>query len=893
MLTRESPVARFVAMILLLVALVLFGAMGIINHLSERARLRAELRTSTEVTADQLVASLALPAWNFDQPQLDKIAESVMHDREAEGVIVRMHDVSSGGGFRTYGLVRDAQGVGRPVTTYQPVAIAGGFSEERPIVANGEQVGSLTVFYTPKYMEEELRGRLLYQVAAFVAFGVVLTASLYVLLWRTVVRPLKMIEQYAGAVSSGGNARPTGRKFRGELERLRGSIEKMVDLLAARYASLKQNESQLASQLRFEELVARISAQLVGAQPDNLHASLTRALEDIGQMLEADRVVLGHAEVPTGEMVARAHYRRTDPPFPERLVISARYPHMWRVLCDGQVSRIRDVAALDDDQAVDRKHFQEIGIRSQVAAPVLVEGQLRFMLAVASVERTMDWSDDAVARIKVLAELLATAALRCEAEEVVQSSERQFRTFIERAPVPIILVPAPPPDRSPIYFNPAFTRVFGFTRDDVRRPEDWWPLIYPDETYRAARRSAWEASLATIHESGGFRDTEEAEMHTKEGETRYAQVRLTLVEGYRMSFINDLTARRQAETALRLTQYAVDHNPVMIFRISMDGRFEYANDAACTQFGYTPAEIMHMHIWDIARTTTAEDWAERAANLRAQESTSLESVYVTKSGKSFPVEVRIQYVEFSGAQQLFAYAYDITDRKAAQEAEHAYTRRIQKLATELTRAEERQRRELATILHDGVGQNLFAATTQLLTMRHGEEGSHAEVDKALSLLDQVTRDTRELTFELCPPVLYQLGLIPALQRLADQFTARYGIACTIRGETTGPADLNARGLAYQAVRELLNNTAKHAGAKHVTISTAEVDDEGGLVQIEVADDGAGFDPALLKPGTGGFGLFHLRERIELFGGSLTIYAAPRRGCRVQLSVPLNALQSTE
>ena len=165
-----------------------------------------------------------------------------------------------------------------------------------------------------------------------------------------------------------------------------------------------------------------------------------------------------------------------------------------------------------------------------------------------------------------------------------------------------------------------------------------------------------------------------------------------------------------------------------------------------------------------------------------------------------------------------------------------------------------------------------------------------EVEKALALLDKVTRDTRELTFELCPPVLYQLGLMPALQRLADQFTSRHGIASTVTGKTLGPTDLNARGLAYQAVRELLNNAAKHSHAKTMTIDAAETN---GDVVITVQDDGVGFDPQQLRPGNGGFGLFHLRERMELLGGNLSIESAPGKGCRVQLRLPLNILTSVE
>jgi PAS domain S-box-containing protein len=346
--------------------------------------------------------------------------------------------------------------------------------------------------------------------------------------------------------------------------------------------------------------------------------------------------------------------------------------------------------------------------------------------------------------------------------------------------------------------------------------------------------------------------------------------------------------RCDAEEDLRLTQYAVDRNPAMILRIDMEGRFVYANEAACNQLGYALAEMRRMHIWDISGTTTAEMWPMRAMQIREQGSASFESTYQRRDGTFLPVEIRTIHLRNSVGEFFFTFAFDIRIRKAAQEAAHQHLKRMQALAKELTHAEERQRRELAAILHDDVGQNLFAATTQLLAMRNGSNGTLPTIEKVLSLLDQVTRDTRELTFELCPPVLYQIGLAPALQRLTDQFAARHHITCTLEGSGDGPADLNIRGLAYQAARELLNNAVRHGHAKHIVVRLSESQD---TMTMEVHDDGRGFDPLALRAhadGPGGFGLFHLRERLELMGGNLLLHAAPGRGTRVEVLLPLKS-----
>jgi signal transduction histidine kinase len=293
--------------------------------------------------------------------------------------------------------------------------------------------------------------------------------------------------------------------------------------------------------------------------------------------------------------------------------------------------------------------------------------------------------------------------------------------------------------------------------------------------------------------------------------------------------------------------------------------------------------------------------------VRAVGDTHFEAIYLRKDGTEFPAEVRACYQEFDGGEggsagYFFTFAFDITARKKAEDAARLHLQRVESLALELTRSEERQRRELASILHDEVGQNLFAATTQLLALRNSVSDAQPATDRALKLLDQIAHDTRNLTFELCPPVLYQIGLAPALQRLLEQFTSAYGIkfsllgvgngegnGTTFGGNGAGPKDLNVRGLAYQAVRELLNNAAKHSRARNVTVSLAE---RNGRLHVEVADDGEGFDPEVLqqkaRTGQNGFGLFHLRERIGLLGGVLRINACPGKGCRIELELPLGA-----
>jgi signal transduction histidine kinase len=168
----------------------------------------------------------------------------------------------------------------------------------------------------------------------------------------------------------------------------------------------------------------------------------------------------------------------------------------------------------------------------------------------------------------------------------------------------------------------------------------------------------------------------------------------------------------------------------------------------------------------------------------------------------------------------------------------------------------------------------------------------ADFYDALFLLEQTLEDTRTLTFELSPPILYELGLVAALQWLGEELSRRHGIKIVVDGgglRSDGLGD-DLRSLLFRSVRELLINVVKHAQASAARVSIRAVD---GSVRVTVADDGHGFNPAAAAEGDaqGGFGLFSMRTRLEEIGGKVEISSVPESGTRVTLSAPTNTSDS--
>ena len=161
-----------------------------------------------------------------------------------------------------------------------------------------------------------------------------------------------------------------------------------------------------------------------------------------------------------------------------------------------------------------------------------------------------------------------------------------------------------------------------------------------------------------------------------------------------------------------------------------------------------------------------------------------------------------------------------------------------------------------------------------------------ELKPVQELIEQAIVDTRSLTFELSPPVLYELGLVPAVEWLTRKIQQEHGIQTRFHDDgQPKPVDENFKVVLFQAVRELLVNVVKHAQASQAQVLLRR---DGDAMRIIIEDDGIGFEVAKTRSETPRtFGLFNIRERVEYLGGRLRIRSEGQCGTRVTLIAPLN------
>lgn len=242
--------------------------------------------------------------------------------------------------------------------------------------------------------------------------------------------------------------------------------------------------------------------------------------------------------------------------------------------------------------------------------------------------------------------------------------------------------------------------------------------------------------------------------------------------------------------------------------------------------------------------------------------------------------------------KLYGTVQDITERKQMEAERIEYLARLEALTRHLVAIEERERRELASALHDSASPNLAALRMLFANLVQAlPPAVRAEVepmlDDAGALLADTTAGIREICTNLRPATLDYGGLVPALNEYLTQFRQRTGLDAAIEiapGADTRTLALASKTLCFRLVQEALTNCAKHARAGGVRI---RFERDADHMRLTVADDGVGFDLSRLGEAgsTPGLGLITMRERVELAGGRFRLRTRPGEGTEITVELP--------
>ncbi|WP_447987313.1 PAS domain-containing sensor histidine kinase [Nitrospira sp. Nam74] len=356
----------------------------------------------------------------------------------------------------------------------------------------------------------------------------------------------------------------------------------------------------------------------------------------------------------------------------------------------------------------------------------------------------------------------------------------------------------------------------------------------------------------------------------------------------------------------RLFRLLVDRvKDYAIFMIDSEGRVITWNLGAECVKGYTADQILGQS-WRVfypeeaKRNRTPERLLEKARSEgRAQE----EGWRVRKDGSRFWADVVITAIR-NDDHELIGFAKvtrDLTERRASELAvqklnetleDHVKqrTKELQALAAEVSRTEIRERRQLATALHDNLGQVLALANMNISMLQ--KNGSSTRLSQVKYLLDEALTYTRTLVSDLRPPLLGNADdLLAAIQWVVKK-VERLGLRADIQDDgEPKPVTEEVLTVAYQSIQELLINALKHSQMTHATVSLRRT---GGYLEAVVQDHGVGFDvlAARSPSNKGAFGLFNMRERLSLVGGDLKLTSIANQGTCAKVVLPLKTVASS-
>src|ERR1043166_775383 len=353
-----------------------------------------------------------------------------------------------------------------------------------------------------------------------------------------------------------------------------------------------------------------------------------------------------------------------------------------------------------------------------------------------------------------------------------------------------------------------------------------------------------------------------------------------------------ISERNRVEAALRQSEERYrelfENARDAMYVHDLEGTYTSINHAAEKLSGYTRDEIVGHNFSEFVAAEHIRRVRERFCNKLAKRGeTTYEVEIIAKDGRRVPVEVSSRAIYENGViVGVQGTARDITERKLAQDA-------LQMFSRQLIEAQEDERRRIARELHDQIGQVLTAVKMNLHAVGRvcdtREAGAH--IKDNIEAVDEALRLVRDLSVDLRPPLLDDLGLVTALHWYVHRYARRSEISAEVIIDLKDPNERFSREVetaCFRIAQEALTNVARHARANKVSLRLRKKQE---VLFLTIKDDGKGFDPKALRrraPRVATLGLIGMQERAHAAGGVLEISSAPSKGTEIRLQLPLTA-----
>ncbi len=469
---------------------------------------------------------------------------------------------------------------------------------------------------------------------------------------------------------------------------------------------------------------------------------------------------------------------------------------------------------------------------------------------------------------------------------VLRKSQEKYRLLVENANEGIIVIQ----DNFIKFGNPKALKITGYDEKTImERP--FFEIFHPEDRDLIVERYLKRLKGYNVPNIYSCRIID------REGCTKWIELNSVLISWMgrpaALVFFNNITERKVTEERLRLLESAIQQTKDSIIITTarpedFSSRIVFVNESFTKITGYTAEDVIgRLSVILQGPKTDSTEWFKLESPHSKVKTFQFETLATRKDGTKFDLEWQISPIrdEKGKITHFISTQRDITERKQTERALNNYQEQLRLMAYELSLTEERERRIIAANLHDHIGQLLAILKIRLGVLKDSitEECILRDISSMRSIVEKAIVFTKNLTFELSPPVLYELGFEAALEWLCEKMQRDYNITFQFNSQgDIKTIDTNISIMMFRATRELCINAIKHGNPDMVSVRLIKKED---YAQIRVSDNGSGFMPELVNR-SNTFGLFSIRERLKHIGGDINIDSKIGEGALVTLTFPL-------